>query len=160
MICNEEIALSRVNSEDNLINKLERRRMTGDTRRHVPPMIQTLAVETARLTSQQEAADTFGMTQSNVSFLDRKGKNINREQIEDNIGKVHNVALDAMLESINLIKPKLAGVTKAIDLSTIAANLGRVVEKTSPKEAASVNLKVVLFQPVMKEERDYEDIIA
>lgn len=160
MIVNEEVALERVNSEDNLINKLERRKLSNGGKRNIPPMIQTLAVEVAALTTQQEAADTFGMSQRNVHYLEHEGKKVDREQIKKNIDTVHNVALDAMLESINLIKPKLADVKKATDLSTIAANLGRVVEKTTPKEAVSQNLRIVVFAPVMRKESDYEEVVA
>src|SRR5579872_7498438 len=115
MILNDDSeALERLNHPDNLINKLERRKLfenrTGP--KQFGSMIQTLAVETAKLSSQEASASAFGMTQENISYLTNKGKNIDHEQIEKNIETVHSRALDTMLESIDLIKPKLKDVKK------------------------------------------------
>ena len=177
MIANEssdiDKALERVKSPDNLVNKLierrktevsiEHRKMTGENSQRFPPMIQKLAMETARVTTQENAAATFGMTQENISYLENANTpkaRAARLDVERSTNGVHSLALDAMLESISLLKPKLQGVIKATDLSTIAANLGRVVEKTTPKIEQQNNIKVVLFQPVMKGEESYEELVV
>ncbi len=184
MIVNEEEALARLNSPDNLSNKLLRKFIQEDEDarekeeesqsnisiekmyknrigpRQIPPLIQTLAVATGRLTTQQAAANAFGMSQENVNYLTHEGKNVNRDKVNSELKKVHDSALDAMMESINLIKPKLENVRKATDLSKIAADMGRVIEKTAPREAGNLGVKIVVFAPNMKVESDYEEVVG
>lgn len=163
MIVDDEIANARLESPDNLVNKLERRELHSNRNGagHIPPMIQTLALETGILTTQKAAAETFGMKQQTVSYYENGGgKNIDRDRVKSDVAKVHEGALEAMLESINLLKPKLVDVRKATDLSVIASNLGRVIEKTTPKEAAQTNIKVVVFAPTIKHEDDYEEMVV
>lgn len=158
MIINEEKALERLYSPDNLINI---RKMTGGNKigsRDIDPLTQTLAVETGLLTTQREAAEAFGMSQQNVSYLTHHGKQVDRTSIKTNLETAHSVALDVMLESLDLLKPKLSSVKKATDLSKIAADMGRAIEKITPKNENVANVKVVVFRPNSKDESDYEEI--
>jgi hypothetical protein len=162
MFCTDEEALERLLSPDNLINKLEVRNLHSRNTQNnkLNPMMATLAVETALLSTQQEAAEAFGVCQQDISHLTNKGKSIDRDKVKDSVGRAHSAALDIMLESISLLGPKLKDVKKATDLSRIAADMGRAVEKTTPREVAGTNLKVVVFQPIIKQEKDYDVIDA
>lgn len=171
MIVNEEEALARLNSPDNLVNKLKEQTPPSSNIEYkdlysnregpkaIPPMIQTLAVTLGRLDSQQAAASALDMSQANVSYLTNHGKKVDRDQVEKKVDKVHSDALDGMLEAIGLIKPKLQDVKKATDLSAIAANLGKVVRNTTPQEKATTNVKVIVYSPSQNAEADYEDAI-
>lgn len=183
MFVNESEAIERLNSKDNLVNKLKSSSVSeveseviveeeiqesnieirdlhpGRTGSKLNPMMRTLLVETAILGgSQTRAAQAFGVTQPNVSALISKGKDIDRDRVKDSVSSAHSKALDVMLSSIELIQNKLPDVKKATDLSKIAADMGRVIEKTTPKESATTNVRVVVMAPMMREERDYEEI--
>lgn len=150
----------RLDSPDNLVNKLRIEKLHSNRNgpRNIPPMIQTLAVALGELDSQKAAADVFGMSAPNVNYLTHEGKKVDRDLVKEKIGDVHSNALDSMLEAIHLIKPKLANVNKASELSRVAADLARVVEKTSPKEAGRANVMIVAYAPRQREEGEYETI--
>lgn len=155
--------MARLTSPDNLVNKLVQIRdlHSRDTaHKNIPPLIQTLAVETAIVTSERAAAQEFGVAHQTVNYYKNDGKAVDRDKVKDDISKVHNNALECMLESINLIRPKLATVKKVTDLSKVAADMSRVIEKTTPKELNQQNLKVVVFAPNMKVENDYEEMVV
>lgn len=163
MIVDEEKVLERLNSPDNLVNKLEVRPMytNRNGRGNLTPMVQTLAVTLGELDTQKAAGEVFGITQQSVSYLKNDGKNVDRSFVKSKVADVHEKALDAMIDSIELLKPKLKDVKKAVELSAIASNLGRVIEKTSPKEANNqTNVKVVVYAPTQKSEEQYEEVIT
>jgi hypothetical protein len=205
MIVDEEVAVARLNSSNNLINKLRARmedafpedviivpadsispaptpidssvedvlseedttlskveiqelykNRTGP--KNIPPMIQTLAVEHAAVSTERSAGSAFGVSHQTVNYYKHDAKKIDRERVKESIDLVHTNAVDAMLTSIGLIKDKLPTVKKAIDLSKIAADMSRVIEKTTPKDVAGANIKVIVFAPPLKSEGEYEEI--
>lgn len=161
MIVTEEIAQARLNSPNNLVNKMIKiDKLHGGDRgpRNIPPMVQTLAVAIAKIDSQESAAQLTGMTQENVSYLANKGKRVDQDLVKNTVATVHNQALDAMLDCIGLIKPKLGDVKKATELSKIAADMSKVVNNTTPKEAAQANVQVHVYAPRMRDEREYEEL--
>lgn len=164
VLVTEEEALERVNSPNNLTHKLHEIRQlhaNRNGRKNIPPMIQALAVSTSIISGDQESsAKSFGMTQENISYLKNESKNEEtKDLIKHNVQTVHEKALDSMLDCLTLIKPKLENVKKATELSSIASNLARVVEKTTPKDnSVSTNVKVVVYAPRDKSETEYESM--
>lgn len=161
MIVDETEALQRVNSPDNLTYKLRALHTNRTGPKGIPPMITALAVATSVITGDQQAsAKAFGMTQENLSQMKNHSKNPElQDAIKKNIASVHEKALDGMLACLDFIKPKLENVKKATELSSIASNLARVVEKTSPKEASvTTNVQIVVHQPRSHSEEEYESI--
>lgn len=163
-------ALARIDSPDNLVNKLKlqgsnveiRERFARNTqKKNLPPMIQTLAVASGIVDGQSVAAETFGVSQPDISYLTREGKGVNRDQVKQTIDSVHQQALNGMLEAIGLISDgRLKDVKKVTDLSKVASDLSKVVNNTSPKEGPTANIKVVVFSPVIRGEEQYEEIIV
>lgn len=163
MIVTEEEANLRLESPDNLINKLGTNIQIKDLhsnrngRGHIPPMIQTLAVALGKVDTQSAAAQEFGMSPGNVSYLTREGKNVDRSVVKEAVATVHSNALDAMLESISLLKPKLKDVRKCTDLSKIASDMAAVVKRTSVEEKTNdTRLVVVAYAPRQKDESEFE----
>lgn len=157
MIVDEEQALERLNSPDNLVNQLEVRKLIGpgrpENRKNTPDMINTLAVAAACETSLRAAGKEFGLNHTGVNYHKK-----NTDAGKAGVDLARSQALDLMLESITLLKPKLQDVKKATDLSKIATDMARVVEKTTPRETAQTNVKVVVFNPGTKDEDSYEEI--
>lgn len=163
IIVDESEALARVSSPNNLTNKLvEVRKLHSNRtgRKEIPPMVTALAVATSVVSTQKSAGETFGMTQGNVSYTKNHGKNEEtQELIKKNVDTVHEKALDGMMKCLDFLNPKLENVKKATELASIASNLARVVEKTSPKDITnSTNVKVVVYAPRERTEDEYESI--
>lgn len=177
MIVNEEEALSRVNSPDNLINQLNsikngvvidkpkavvvERLPQSDGPRNIPPMVQQLIAVSASKTTQKQAAEAFGVTQSMAGEYENGNTKATRNLVKEKINTAHENALDAMVSCITHIKHKLEDPDikiKATDLSKIAADMGRVIEKTSPKEAARTNVLVQVYAPRIKSESEFEEV--
>jgi hypothetical protein len=161
MILDEEQVNLRLDSPDNLINKLLIKPLHNSPGpRGIPPMVQTLAVALGQIDSQPAAAKAFGMAQQNVSYLTHHGKNIDRDFVKEKVTSAHSSALDAMLESISLLGPKLKDVKKASELARIADNMASVVNKTTPHTNTPSNLVVVAYAPRMKDEAEFEQVIT
>jgi len=164
MIVHEDEALERVNSPNNLTNKLLEIRKLHSNRtgpKAIPPMVTALAVTSSIISGSQKASgEAFGMTQANVAYHKNHGKNEETQDlIKKQVGDVHSKALDGMIACLDGLKDKIPNVKKATDLSSIASNLARVVEKTSPKETnINTNVKVLVYQPRTREEAEYESI--
>lgn len=164
MIISEEEARLRLESPNNLANKLKvdikPLHSNRNGRGNIPPMVQTLAVALGEIDTQAAAAKAFNMTPANASYLTREGKHVDRDFVKAKVHTAHNNALDAMLQSINLLGPKLEHVKKATDLSKIASDMASVVNKTTPQQAQQTNLVVVAYAPRMKEESEFEELVT
>lgn len=161
MIVNEEEALERVNSKENLTYKLRQLHAGRTGPKNIPPMIKALAVSISKVDTQENAGEAFGLSQQAISqYANGKHKDTEaKDLIKKSIASVHEKALDGMLSCLDFIKPKLENVKKATELSSIASNLARVVEKTSPKEAnVTTNVQIVVHQPRSHSEEEYESI--
>jgi hypothetical protein len=157
IIVKEEDALKRVNSPDNLLNKLLEIKDLHSGRtgpKNIPPMVKDLIGVTAALTTCREASESVDK-QVNVSTA-FKYRNDVREKKDSKLTEVHNLALDAMINSIKALND--LPVKKATDASRIAADMARVVDKTSPREAGNTNIQVVMFAPRQKDETEFETI--
>jgi len=77
-------------------------------------------------------------------------------KIEQTIVEVKDRALDRLMHTLGLLTDdKLSGCS-AKDLSVIASNMGRVVERTSPKEERPDGLTFIIYAPELKQERAYD----
>ena len=161
MIVEESEALARVNSAENLTKKLYEIRQlypNHNGKKNIPPMVRDLIGVNATLSTQNAAAKAFGVSQPLAGYFERgehKGSTV-----ADKVKSVHESALEAMISCIAGVKDKVPDVKKATDLSMIAANMSRVVEKTTPKEKATTNVQVVVYSPRIHNESEYEEIVA
>lgn len=87
-----------------------------------------------------------------------KVKGIDEARVERMINSVKDRALDRLMASLGLLNDdKLSGCS-AKDLSVIASNMGRVVEKIQPKEIQADNINFIIYAPELKQERAYETV--
>lgn len=154
MIITEEEANLRLESSDNLCNKLIEIRKLHTHVTHTP--IEKAIAGIAHLNGEpcRDVEEWSGIGKTTVNDVK------NGDLLKHTVQTAHERALDTMLASMDLIKPKLENVKKATDLSKIAADMARVVEKTSPKEANQTNIKVVVFSPTIKVEGQYEEMVV
>lgn len=118
-----------------------------------------IAIQSRLGESQVAIARDHGITQANVSSIERgKTKGIDEKKVEGVISSVKDRALDRLMTSLGLLSDdKLSGCS-AKDLSVIASNMGRVVEKITPKETAPDNINFIIYSPELKQERAYDVI--
>ena len=87
-----------------------------------------------------------------------KTKGIDEERVTRVIGEAKDLALSRLMSSLGLLTDdKLSGCS-AKDLSTIASNMGRVVEKIQDKVQAPDNINFIIYAPELKQERAYDRV--
>lgn len=109
--------------------------------------------------SQPSLAREFGVTQANISSIERGNtKGINEDQVKKTIDSARDLALERLMQSLGLLtEDKLSGCS-AKDLSVIASNMGRVVEKINPKTEQPDNINFIIYAPELKQEKSYKTI--
>lgn len=116
-----------------------------------------IAIETRTGEKQTVVARDRGLTQLAVHNITHgKVKGIDEKKVEETINEVKDRALSRLMTSLGLLTDdKLSGCS-AKDLSVIASNMGRVVEKISPKETQPDNINFIIYSPELKQERAFE----
>jgi hypothetical protein len=171
MFLNDKQVEERIKSPNNLANApwLKREapvqiiekeiQLPGRDRNAIPKEERTQIAIESRLGvhSQVELARAHGISQYAVHAIEKgKTKGIDEAQVEKVIGDVKDKALSRLMASLGLLTDdKLSGCS-AKDLSVIASNMGRVVEKISPKEAQPDNINFIIYSPELKQERAFD----
>ena len=107
--------------------------------------------------TQVSLAKEFKVITPTVSSIERgKVKGIDEDKVEKAINEVRDRALDRLMHSLGLITDdKLSGCS-AKDLSVIASNMGRVVEKVTPKTEGPDNINFIIYSPELKKEQAFD----
>jgi hypothetical protein len=180
MLLDSESARTRLESPDNLINRLSipssspssnqpsskvtiiEKDRPGGKRPELPRFLRTQIAIAANLGTgaQKDIAQMAGTTQPEVSFLKNgKVKGLDEEAIEKVMGPVRDRALEKLMSSMGMITDDKLEKCKPLELSTIAANMSRVVEKTMPKEQvnqANTGANIIIYAPKINSENSYE----
>lgn len=100
------------------------------------------------------AMDVNVLTVGNIHH--GKVKGIDEEKVEKVINQVKDRALDRLMQSLGLLTDdKLSGCS-AKDLSVIASNMGRVVEKIQTKVETPDNINFIIYAPELKQEKSFD----
>ena len=169
MFLTDEQARARLDSEKNLANKFKSSIVTVDERTiklpgknkiNLTSNVRTeIAIRSRLGESREELAEEKSISPITVTNI-KKGhtKGIDEKKVESAIAEVRDKALDRLMASLGLLSDdKLTGCS-AKDLSVIASNMGRVVEKTHPKSEAPDNINFIIYAPELKQEKSYEVI--
>lgn len=119
-----------------------------------------IAIETRTgLHSQTESAKNHNLNLITVHNITQgKTKGIDEDKVNQVISSVRDRALDRLMHSLGLLTDdKLSGCS-AKDLSLIASNMGRVVEKIQNKVEQPDNINFIIYAPELKQERSFETI--
>lgn len=119
-----------------------------------------IAIESrAGLSTQVEIARAAGLNNMTVQNIHSgKTKGIDEERVKKTLDSVRDTALERLMSSLGLLTDdKLSGCS-AKDLSVIASNMGRVVEKIQPKETQPDNINFIIYAPELKQEKYYETV--
>lgn len=175
MILSESVALDRLNSEENLVNRFSLTPTKDNVTvmplgrggkesgfKNFPQYTRNLIAVMTRSgqMNQVEAAAAFGTSQQNVSKIENGlTKSVDEKAVESLLAPIRDVALERLQASLGLITDDKLANCKAIDLSNIASNLSRVVDKTLPRtREGGTNVQVVVFSPETRREENYRSI--
>lgn len=172
MILDSDSARARLDSPSNLINRLSVPskvtvipiKHTGRTagKSPLPTFIRTQLAISAHLgANQTELGKLAGVTQEEVSQIKTsKIKGVDEEAVERALGTVRDKALDRLAASMGLMTDEKLDKCKAGELSTIAANMSKVVEKTLPRQESGpgTGAQVIIYAPQIKTENSYKTV--
>lgn len=125
------------------------------------------AVARAGLGTLQEVADEFRISKQHAFNLshgrvDTPGlQTVDhsdlKAHIENRLKPIQDKAIDKLMESLGLLSPEKMDKCGAKDLSTISANLSKVVSNTMPKDVNQDNrTQIVMYAPKMKDVDEFK----
>lgn len=181
MLLSDEELDSRLSSESNLLNKIRVEvkradlKQVGDT--SIPPMVRNLLANLAVDSddTQKEIGSAFGVSQATISGYarglvgDRLDDDIAevvdtaRKSVKEKTAEAHEAALDAMMESLTVLKPLMGKLETAKGASSIAKDMSAIVanlRKGQEDHSTTNNTLVVLHAPQARKESNYEVIDA
>src|SRR3990167_4214141 len=142
MFIEEDDLLDRLRSPENLINRLEVHRLNGNKKGTVPIEVKKLVCALAQDSPEQDIANAFDISQEAVSVYKNgntshsivRDRNPELKAIRDKVklrqATIEDKALEALLESVEILKPQLAEIRKPKVLSSIAKDLSFIAKNT------------------------------
>lgn len=170
MFITEEEGTARLNSLDNLINKLQLRKLHngGRPKGRKNDTIEKKAevAEDAIILGPTVAAEKHNTTISRASLLSNgivthsKGSDeVLAPVVNSKKEEIHNKALDLITEALESID--LSTVSKASEMASIAETMAKIAEKTANKQQEANDkpkVQVIVFTPRMKSEEEFDTI--
>jgi hypothetical protein len=169
MILNDEQVKARLGHEKNLANRFAKREIQelivprSGPRANVPNLTEEESTEIAIRSRLGEGykvlSEEFDISAQQVGKIKRaESGRVNNAIADEALGKVKDMALDRLMSSLGLLSnDKLSGCS-AKELSVIASNMGRVVEKTTPKQVEDERINLIIYAPQLKREDSYRTI--
>ena len=147
-----------------VVTKPSRGRAPNDN--NVPDSLRAIVAEEAiNGTPASELERTFGVSRSSITAYkhgatstktyDKPNEKL-QTVVERTREKIHSRASHKLLSALKHITEDKLADTKAGELSSIAANMSRVIEKTSPKEQTVNQTNIVFYSPAQIHERNFE----
>lgn len=123
---------------------------------HAPKELRIAAAALCRQgESVHDVATHLNMTHMQVQGA-KTSKKLARE-VQNSVDRVRELAIDKTLAALGLITPAALSDCDAVELSKVASNCARIVEKTSPQEKTS-QLQLVVFTPEQKKLSDFKTL--
>lgn len=150
-------------SEDTLVTPINNGgRREGDT--NIPPFIRELVGTFSNMEPSRVVAEIFGVSKSQADQY--KAGCVTpgvpdptlTQKINENLGRAHELAIEKMVQSLEGISETDLKNAKVRDKASIAADLARVAEKLTPKEAPKEkqDFQLIVYSPTVKTENHYE----
>ena len=137
--------------------------------RAVPDSVKKLVAESSlNGAAARDVADAFNVSESSVSAYKNGATSTTtyhepspqlKEYVDLTRDKIKSRAQNKLLLALKHMTEDKIKEVKPIELSTIAANMSRVVEKMTPKnEGTTVNNNIVFYSPKQISKENYETI--
>lgn len=138
MLLNTEQLNNRLDSPNNLINRLRHNKSNG--------------IELFGAVSKSSRAELIipVLPSSELDEVEREIKN----------GLVKSKAREILGDSLNYLHRELPNVDSSRELSNIAQSMSKIIESFEPKKDSHTPGNLVIWKPVMVNENHYESVIA
>ena len=140
-------------------------RHTGSKGKKVPQELKPVIAAISKVEGSTAAAKIFNIATPTANNLQhgRSSNGVHDSALQTSTAKildtVKDLAADRLLAAIGLLDDdRLGSVSKATELSAIAANLSRVVEKVTPKSDDSNKPVFHVYAPALKSLDKYDVI--
>lgn len=108
---------------------------------------------------QKDLAEEFGVSQSAIGEIEQGRTRVNEVEVEKRLNQVQDVAMNKLLESLGYISSEKLDKCKATDLSSIAANMSKVVSNVRTKnDQTGPIVNVNVYAPELRNERTFKTI--
>lgn len=158
MIITEEQIETRLNSAKNIIH-----RGYGKSQNAQPDQPEFLREVEAGLCvdgeTQRSVAEVFEVKQPTVSYA-FNGKTLSsqgKDKLKNRKEQIQDAALDKLFDTLGLMSEEKLNKCKAVELSQIAGNMAKVVDKMDRRES-NVNNILIIHAPKMKREDEFETV--
>jgi transcriptional regulator with XRE-family HTH domain len=126
---------------------------------NLPVFVRTTMAILAEGEPQSSVAKEFGVSQMTVSKAKNGKTKTDRSEIDMVRNAVQDKALERLMVSLNLINDDKLSSSSAKELSGIAANMAKVVDRTAPKgQLDGANVQLLVYAPQIKAEDNYRVI--
>lgn len=133
---------------------------------NVPEFLRPIIGASVFLSGEKATREAFGLKSTAGTWSAKTGRTtplgpVSEErvsQIENIIGTAQEKAAEKLVQALGLITPEKMEGTKARDLSGIAADMSRILEKTSPKSNSFAGANIVIYAPNQRKEESYDVI--
>lgn len=164
-------AQSRLSSTDNLLNKLELRELKHNKGNSVGVKgrgieIQAKAAALAHVLPSKDVQRITGYGPAHINRLKQGITSENvpfapvneelKEKTEEKLKVIRDEAVKKLMLAMGMITPDKLEKCEARDLSIVAGNMSKIVERTIPKESSTNTVNLVVYSPQQKSLRDFE----
>lgn len=137
--------------------------------KNLPAFMRPIIGAAGVLSGHKKTAEEFGVSKHVVSIYAR-GQAPNaagelpvdrpelKNKVDELVGRAQEKAAERLMSALGFITDDKLENVKARDLSGIAADMSRIIEKTSPKSGNSGGTNIVIYAPNQKSEEAYEVI--
>ena len=109
--------------------------------------------------TQVSLAAEFGVSQSAIGEIEQGRTKVNEAEVSKRLDQVQDVAMNKLLESLGYMTTEKLDKCKAIDLSSIAANMSKVVSNVRTKtDQTGPVVNVNVYAPELRNERTFKTI--
>lgn len=133
-------------------------------KRELPEQLKPLIGALSIISSQTAVAKEFGVGQQTASAYasGRRHSSYSEKDeklesaIDRHLGKVRETAFEKLIGSLGLITEDKLKSAKVRDVSSVASDMSKIVERTLPKSPqVGVGVQIVIHAPQQKDEDDY-----
>ena len=152
-IASTKNVVNRLNGKPTTVHKpIEKPNVRGP---NVPTEVKVVAGALAVQTSVREASEALDVSMGVVREAKNSSNPEVKQGVSDALERVRDLALDKLMNSLDLMTNEKLNEGSAKDLAVVAANMSRVVEKTSPR-AEAANVQLVVYAPQQRQEKQYK----
>jgi hypothetical protein len=130
-------------------------RLTVEKRTEIAIAAKTTGIGAPRET-QSEIAQRFGISRQGVAEINAGHGKINNSSFDEALERARDTALEKLMLSLGLIDEERMSKLGPRDLSLIASNMAKVVERTIPDKVREGNINLTIYAPELRKESSFD----